>query len=472
MATLIHTGGRQTPPGPKGHPLFGNAPAMVRNPLELFLAARRDYGDVARLRMVGPGAIYLISHPDAVEYILKSKQYGKGEVARAGKLLAGEGLATSDGETWRRKRRLAAPAFHRQRITGFAEMMTAAAVATAERWQPVARDGRPFDMVAEMRDLTLQIIGQALFSTDFSADADAIVAAFNVGVDYVAYRTFNPLALREQIPTPRNRRFLAARSALDTIVYRIIHERRRTGADHGDLLSMLLQTYDAEAGVGLGDQQIRDEVLTLIIAGHDSSTNTLAWAWYLLAQHPTSADKLRAELDAVLGPPEAGHAPTLDDLARLTYTRMVIDETLRLYPAGWAIGRRAATDDTISGYHIPAKAQVFVSPYVTHRHPDFWDNPDCFTPERFDPAHAASRHPFAYVPFGGGPHICIGSSVAMMEAQLLLATLAHRYRVDLVPGHPVEPELRSTLGLRHGLQVTLRERCSTADARHTGIDRG
>lgn len=441
---------------------------MMSDPLQLFSEARRDYGDVVRLRMVGPSALYLVSHPDAVEHVLKSKQYVKGRVARAGKLLAGEGLATSDGEAWRRRRRLAAPAFHRQRIANFAEMMTRATTEVAERWRPRAQAGRPFDIAAEMRDLTLQIIGRALFSTDFSANADTLVTAFNTSVAYVAYRTFYPMALPEYIPTEQNRRFLAARRTLDSIVYRVIASRRRSGTDQGDLLSMLLQSYDEEDGTGLSDRQIRDEILTLIIAGHDSSTNTLAWTWYLLSQNPAAARKLRAELDDVLSPVGRPRQPTIDDLPRLPYTRMVIEESQRLYPAGWAIGRRALAADTIGGFHIPARANVFVSPYVTQRHPDFWSNPDAFEPERFDPAQAAERHPFAYFPFGGGPRICIGNAFALLEAQLLLATLAHRFDVDLVPNHPVEPEIRATLGLRHGLQVTVRER--SVDVRGWAID--
>ncbi|MDP3767798.1 MAG: cytochrome P450, partial [Dehalococcoidia bacterium] len=255
-------------------------------------------------------------------------------------------------------------------------------------------------------------------------------------------------------PTPTNLRFRRAMRTLDDIVYGMIEARRNNGADKDDLLSMLLEARDEETGEGMSDKQLRDEVFTMFTAGHETTAAALAWTWYLLSQHPEAEGRLHNELGSVL----SGRTPGLDDLQRLPYTRMVIEETLRLYPPVWSIGRMALREDTVLGYRIPAKGQVLLSSYVTHRHPEFWDEPERFDPERFAPERAASRPRYAYFPFGGGPRQCIGNEFAMMEAQLALATLAQRYRLRLVPGQVVEPEPAVTLRPRHGVMVTVEAR--------------
>jgi len=261
-------------------------------------------------------------------------------------------------------------------------------------------------------------------------------------------------AMPERIPTPRNRRFLVARRKLDEAVYRLIAGRRRSGEDTGDLLSMLLAARDEETGEGMSDRQLRDEVVTILIAGYETTADALAWTWYLLGTHPEAGARLHAELAAVL----AGRVPAVEDLPQLPYTRMVLQEAMRLYPPAWGLLRQAREDDEIRGYRIPARARIVISQYVVHRHPGFWEEPEQFDPERFAPGRAASRPPFAYFPFGGGQRMCIGNNFAMMEAQLILATVAQRYRLDLVPGHPVEPEPLITLRPRHGVLVTLHDR--------------
>lgn len=454
MAVALPAHQRRAAPGPPGLPLVGNLFDLRRDPLQFYPAMRARYGDVVGFRGLRGLRWFLIAHPDDIEYVLKSKDYPKGQIARALRRLVGNGLLTSEGEFWRRQRRLAAPAFHRQRLHTFATMMTTRAAELAERWQTPARTGQPLDIAAEMMRVTLQIVAQALFSTDVSDAAEVVGWALPIALEDVNHRSTHPFTLGEPWPTPRNLRFRRARQALDRIVYRMIEERRQAGHDSGDLLSMLLHARDAETGAAMDDRQLRDEVMTLFLAGHETTAVTLSWTWYLLALHPDIERRLHAELDEVL----AGRLPTLEDLPHLPYTRMVIDETLRLYPPAWIFGRQSTVDDELRGYHIPAGAPLVISPYVTHRHPDFWETPGRFEPERFTPERIAQRPRFAYFPFGGGPRICIGNQFALMEAHLLLATLASRYRLRLVRDHPVVPEPTVTLRPKYGMRMLLYER--------------
>jgi cytochrome P450 len=254
--------------------------------------------------------------------------------------------------------------------------------------------------------------------------------------------------------TPGNRQFEQALHTLDNVVYRIIDERRRSARDPGDLLAMLLQTRDAETGEGMSDKQVRDEVMTIFIAGHDTVASTLAWTWHLLGQHPQIELQLLDEVDAVLD----GQAPTFQDLPRLTYTRMVIEEAMRLYPPAWGLFRSPVVGDMIGGYHIQAGSVVILSPYVLHRTASFWEQPDRFDPERFTPERSAGRPRYAYIPFGGGPRICIGNSLALMELQLIVAMVAQHYRLRSIPGHLVEPYIEVVLQPRNGLRMTLQAR--------------
>ncbi len=447
---------RHAIPGPPAHPLLGNLREARRDPLAFYPAARRDYGDIVRFRSLGPLRWYLFSHPDDIDYVLRrnARNYHKGIFAASIVPLVGEGLLTSEGEVWRRQRRLEQPAFHRQRLAALAADMTAAAVATAEGWGEPARVGRPLDVAAEMSRLTLQIVGRALLGTDTSGAAATVAGALPATLEYTMYRAESVFPLPLRLPTPRNRRFLRARAALDRLVYGIIAERRRTGADGDDLLSMLLAARDAETGEAMTDRQLRDEVLTILLAGHETTAVALSWTWFLLSQHPEAEATLHAELARVLG----GRAPTAADVPRLPYTRQVIEEAMRLYPPVWATGRQALGDDEVRGYRLPAGSPVVLSPWVTHRHPDFWERPDAFEPERFAPGRAAGRPHLAYFPFGGGQRQCIGNGFALLEAQLIVATLAQRYRLRPVPGHPIEPEPTVTLRPRHGLPMTLHER--------------
>lgn len=414
----------------------------------------RTHGDLVELAM--PWAtVVVVSHPDDIRDVLVThgRSMHKGRALELAKALLGEGLLTSEGEFHLRQRRLAQPAFHRQRIGAYAEAMGRATAAVRDRW----RDGAAVDIHAEMMELTLTIVAATLFGADVSGDSaevsEALDAAFRaVSLGFAA----GPLGMALfKLPLPSTRRFTRAKDALDAIIYRIIAERRRDGRDRGDLLSMLLSAQDDEGdGSGMTDRQLRDEVITLFLAGHETTANALAFAWLLLARHPDAAASLHAEVDRVLG----DRVPTLDDLAAMPYTRAVVAETMRLYPPAYIVGRRAAVPVTVAGQPFPARTIFLVSQWVTHRDPRWWPEPEAFRPERwFDEAAAAARPKFAYFPFGGGTRICIGEQFAWMEAMLCLAMLARRWRVE-VPGP--DPALQPIITMRPkgGLPAVLRRR--------------
>ncbi len=454
MTAVPQTIGPLTAPGPRGRLLLGNMHHIQRHPLEFYSLLRRQYGDVVRFRTIGPFFAFLLSHPDDVEYVLRknAKNYPKEEFVNAKlKLLLGEGLLTSEGGFWLRQRRLAQPAFHRQRLAALATLMTEATEAVLARWEPYTQSARPLDVADEMVHLTLEIVGRALLGVDLSKEAEMLSRAFEVALEHVNYRSTHMLALPERIPTPRNRRFLRACRKLDEAVYRLITKRRQSGEDSGDLLSTLLSARDKKTGEGMSDKQLRDEIVTIQIAGYETTADALSWAWYLLGTHPEAEAKLHAELAAVL----AGRVPTVEDLPQLPYTRMVLQETMRLYPPAWGLLRQAREDDEIRGYRIPRQARIVISQYVVHHHPGVWEEPERFEPERFAPEHIIDHLPFAYFPFGGGQRMCIGNNFATMEAQLVLAMVAQRYRLQLLSGHPVEPEPLITLRPRRGVLVTV-----------------
>lgn len=439
-------------PGPLGNPVFGVMRELQHDQLGFYMKLRRQYGDIVRFRVLGPIFAYVLFHPNDIDYVLRRNQqnYHKGIAHQRFKSLLGEGLLTSDGALWRRERRLAQPAFHRQRIAGFATTMTEATAQMLERWQDYAQSGQAFDIAAEMTRLTLAVVGRTLFSTDVSGEASTVRKNLYIALEHINYE-LSHFTLPERVPTPGNLRYFRAVRALDTVVHEIIDERRQSGEDRGDLLSMLMLARDEETGESMSDAQLRNEVMTLILAGHETTANTLTWTWYLLAQHPDVEHRLHEELASVLN----GRTPTLEDLPRLPYARMILDEALRLYPPAWGMSRKTVNADEIRGYAIPAGAELAVVQYVTHRHPDFWENPEQFDPERFTPERSAGRPHFAYFPFGGGPRLCIGNTFALMEAHLILAMMAQTYSPRLVPNQRVVPEPIITLRPRDGLLVTV-----------------
>jgi cytochrome P450 len=445
------------PPGPKAATPAARVRgyfAFRRDPLNFLTRLAREHGDIVHFRVGGQHA-YLLNHPDLIRDVLVNYQdhFHKGRALQRAKRLLGEGLLTSEGEHHRRQRRLAQPAFHKKRIESYGALMTDYAARHSARW----RDGDTLDIAHEMMRLTLAIVGKTLFNADVESDAEEIANALTEIMEL-----FNLLMLPyseylEKLPLPQTRRFDRARSKLDAIIYRIIVERRRNRTDAGDLLSMLLDTRDEETdGAGMTDRQIRDEVMTIILAGHETTANALSWTWYLLAQHPEAETKLHAELDEVLD--HGRRLPTVEDLPRLRYTEMIVSESMRLYPPAWIIGRLAIKDFNARGYVVRAGSLVLVSQYVMQRDPRYFADPLRFDPERWTTEARELRPAYSYFPFGGGARRCIGEGFAWMESVLLTAAIASRWRMKLDASHKVEPYPRITLRPRRGIRVTLERR--------------
>lgn len=433
-------------PGMKGLPLVGNLAQFQRRPLETLVRAAREGGGVARIDLASERC-YLLSDPEHVRHVLQEnpRNYVKGYDKVA--VLLGNGLVMSEGSFWRRQRRLMQPAFHRRKLAGFAEVMVGETARMLDGWEARAPAGAPFDVAMEMTLLTQRIIVKTMFGGDVGEEGEKIARAFDTALGGIEKRFVIPLWMT-RLPLPANRRFEGALSTIDGAVHRIIRERRRRGQEDGDdLLGMLMGARDEETGEGMSDRQIRDEVTTIYLAGHETTAGTLAWAWYLLSKSPETARGVHRETRRVLG----DRTPVVEDLKDLTYTRAVLDETLRLYPPAWMVSRKAVGEDEIGGYPIPAGQTIFLSPYVTHRREDLWPNPEGFDPHRFAPGNGDDRPRFAYFPFGGGPRLCIGQNFALMEATLILAMVMQRYRLDLVPGRPVDPNPRGTLRPRPGV---------------------
>jgi cytochrome P450 len=422
------------------------------DPIDYLLASFRTFGDVVCTRAVPFRSVFLV-HPDHIKHVLQdnARNYVKGIVIAKLKVLIGDGLFTSEGDFWRRQRRLSQPAFHRDHLAGFATTMTETTTAMLDRWAARARTGAPFDVSAEMSGLTLGIVGRALFSRVLDADADDVGQALTAALAIVNERAIRFLPSPIWWPSATNRRLRRAIAVLDRVVYDIIETRRRAATQPRDLLAMLLLARDEETGAGMTDRQLRDEVMTFLLAGHETTAVALTWTWYLLDRHPAVAERLRAEVAAALGT----RTPTVDDLPRLGYARMVVEEAMRLYPPVWGFMRQAIEEDRVGGFTIPKRSVVTISPYVTHRHPSYWEDPERFDPERFTSERIRGRPRFAYLPFSGGPRLCIGNEFALMEAQLVLAMTVQRYRLRLVPGVRVDAESRLTLRPRGGLPMSV-----------------
>jgi cytochrome P450 len=441
-------------PGPKGDAIFGHLRLMGRDPLGFLADAQRECGDVARFRF-GYIEAYLFSHPDAVKYILQENHKDFDKQTPGFKLLRhafGNGILTSEGSFWLRQRRIMQPAFHRQRLEGFANNMVRTASAVASKWEERAIRGDTFDVFEEMLTLALTIVSDTLFSTEVSDDAKRVAECVDLMQSMFNERLYRFVNLPAIVPTRSNRHYRTSLVTLRKVVLGIVQKRRaRSTAPGGssDLLAMLMEARDEETGEGMSDTQLLDEVLTLFLAGHETASTALAWTFYLLSRHPDARRRLEDELAR-----ELGDGPvTTAILPKLALTRRIVMESMRLFPPAYVTGRRAVSSQTISGYRIEQGSLCFVSPYVTHRHPQFWDNPEGFDPDRFLPDASQTRSPWAYFPFGGGPHICIGQGLAMMEVQIVLATLARRFRLDLVPGHRIEPLCAITLKPKNGIRV-------------------
>ncbi len=440
-----------SPPSPPGHFLLGHLPEL-RDILGFYERCKRDFGDVVRLKLANYTS-FLISHPDAIESVLVThhRNFIKHTFFwRHVTSLFGKGLLTSEGSHWVQQRKLIQPAFHRDRIHAYGAVM----IECAERMSGAWSDGEVRDVHAEMMRVTMEIVVRTLFGGDVSArDATAVSDAFNVAVDQIAIRFKRPMRIPDWIPVPSNVKFNRSVRELDRLIYGFIRERRASSQRGNDLLSMLVDAKD-ESGQSMSDPQLRDEAITLFLAGHETTAIALSWTWYLLSQHPEIEARLHAEIDEVL----QGRRPTPDDVRRLEHTERVVLESMRLYPPAYGFGREALEDCEIAGYHVPARCTVFMMPWLVHRDARWFPDPLRFDPDRWQGDFAKTLPAFAYMPFGGGPRRCIGNSFAMMEAVLLLATIAQRFRLTLVPNHPVEPFPSITLRPKYGMKMTLRAR--------------
>lgn len=459
---------RRIAPGPKGDPVLGNARGFQRDIIGTLLTGWRKYGDVVRFPGIGPlFPVYLLANPDHIKRVLQDEhqRYPKTPfVNDRWRQLVGEGLICSTGDFWRRQRRLVQPAFHRDLVASFADGMVTATSTLLERWGRSADMGQPLDMAVEMVHHALTILAQACFSADWKREAQIMGPAVEVAIGHAYEQMGQIVAAPEWIPTPANRRFRRARSTLDSIVYRLIDERRRSMGrgepQPRDLLGLLLEATDEDSGVGMPDEQVRNEVMTFMFGGHETVASGLAWSLYLLSQHPVVQRRMRQELLDVL----VGRDPTVADLDKLEYGGRVVRECLRLYPPVWLISRTPVEDDEVGGFRVPAGSMVLLSAYVAHRHPAFWDNPEGFDPDRFMVVRSEARPRYAWVPFSSGPRKCIGDYFGQLELQLVLSMILARYRVDLVPGYPVVPKPGITLGFQHGLLMTVHRQPSHARA--------
>ena len=443
-------------PGPKPSLLDALVYRPGRDPLVFFTNLARTYGDVVQYRMAGE-RIFLISDPQHIKNILvtNNRNFTKSRGLERTKRLLGNGLLTSEGAFHLRQRRLMQPAFHRERVAGYGRTMVDYADRLRRRWAERG-DGSTFDVSREMMAVTLAIAGKTLFDLDVESQAAEVGSALTDVMESF-WTSMLPFAdVLERLPVGPLRKAKTARARLDAIIYRMIAERRASGTDRGDLLSMLLLAHDEDDGSAMTDLQVRDEAMTIFLAGHETTANALTWMWYLLSGAPDVERRMHEGIDGALG----GRLPTVADLPSLPFTERVVTESMRLYPPAWIIGRRAIAEYPIGGYVAPARTIFVMSPWVTHRDARFFADPERFDPDRWSPAFKASLPKFAYYPFGGGPRQCIGESFAWMELVLLTATIGQHWRLSLVPGHPVVPQPLVTLRTKHGMRMTLTRRAS------------
>jgi cytochrome P450 len=439
------------PPGPPRSGLFGNLGEFSADRLGALARWARQYGDLVSARF-GPRWILFANHPDLVEEVLvhQNRKFIKHYRLRQAESTLGEGMLTSEGDFWRGQRKLAQPAFHRERIAAYGRVMVEYTERLIEPWA----DGQVRDLHVDMMRLTLEIVAKTLFDAEIGGASAEVCEAMETLMHSFVISTSRPIVVPRWLPTPLNFRVARTVRRLERILFAVIAERRRGGEDRGDLLSMLLHAQDEESGRRMTDRQLRDECMTLFLAGHETTANTLAWAWFLLADHPEVEERLHAELDRVLG----GRPPTVADLPGLTYTQHIVDETLRLYPPGWMLGREAIEPLELGGYRLAKGTTVFMTACVIHRDLRWFDEPDAFRPERWADGLVQRIPRYAYFPFGGGPRICIGNNFALMEAALVLATIAQKYRLRLAPDAVVTPLPSMTLRPAHGIKMALSRR--------------
>ena len=462
MTTNISTlsPGQHKVPQSKGRWLIGNLPEFRNDPIPFLDQSWRTLGDIFKFD-IGPRAFYVISSPEMARQVLVEgkHKYHRGRNFDGGTpltILLGLSLLTTDGESWLSKRRTMQPIFHRQRIVKMGDTMSGAGERMLQRWQ--ARTNHEIELSEEMKLVTLDIINRTMFSADVMGEVDTVGSVVDIGVHYITGRVSALLPAPMSWPTPNNRRFQKAKALLDDYLYRIIRERRANfangGEAKGDLLDMLLEAKDEETGEGMNDEQVRNEVATIYGAGHETTALALTWTWYALAQNPEVLRKLQAEVDTVL----EGRTPTMADLPKLPYTLQVFEESMRFYPPVPFTVRLAEEATELDGYPLPNGAFVMINIHNMHRHPQYWERPEEFWPDRFAAENKTKNNRAAYMPFLTGPHMCIGNNFALMEGQLLLAMMAQKYEMELLPGQRIEKEATVTMRPKYGMKMKLVER--------------
>ncbi len=443
------------PPGPRPIPLFGNAFQMQgKDVLQAYIDLWRRYGDIVHIRFSSLNA-YVLAHPEHVHHVMvkNQKNYIKGVGYDTFRLLVGQGLVTSEGALWQQQRRLMQPSFTPTATTRFATMMVDVTQQMLDRWQTAADQGQVLHMDTEMTQLTMSIIGRAMFGIDLSDEMSEVGRAFQEAFAFIPQRNLHPLPLPLTWPLPQHRRFNRNLQIIEQFIAARIAEGRRQPNDD-TLLGILLRAKDEETAAPMSAQQLRDEVVTLFFAGFETTARSLTWAWYCLGRYPEVAAKLTAEVDQVLG----NRRPVLEDLFKLRYTRMVVDEVLRVYPPTPLLGRQTLEDDVIGGYAIPARSMVIPMPYLVHRHPSAWHDGDRFDPERFAAEAVEQRPKFAYIPFASGPRVCLGNNFALLEMVLALAMVAARYRLELASATELLPEYTGTIRPNHPVMIKISRR--------------
>ena len=448
------------PPRPRAHPVLGSTLDLRRSQVTTYERMMREHGDVVRLAIGPPGLrfeLYCVFHPDGVRDVLVGSRESYSKATRGFRQVAetfGWGLLTAEGELWQRQRRLVQPLFTRKQIASYAELMAQEAAAVAARWEVVARDGGGVDANAEMVQLALRVVGRGIFGDDVAKASAVLDSGFAQLNRHMFRRMMSPIALPDSWPTPSNRRAARARRAVYGVVDELIAKRARAGADGADLLSRLMGAHHPQTGAAMDRQQVRDEALIFLLAGHETTSTALTFTLHLLGCHPAEQRLVQDEIDAVLD----GRSPSAADTAALQRTAMAIKEAMRLYPPAFAIGRRAEVERNIGGYVIPAGSHVVVSQFATHRHPAFWEDAEAFEPARFAPDREAARHRYAYFPFGGGPRACIGAQFAMLEATIAIAVLLQRFDVHSQHERVPLDTQGITLRPRHAVPIQLTPR--------------
>jgi cytochrome P450 len=412
---------------------------MVRDPLQFFQNIALQYGDIVCYRPA-PEPAYLLNHPDYIRHVLVDNNRNYSKDTRSNQIfgkVAGQGLITAEGDTWRKQRRMMQPAFHHRRIEQFDSMIVEIAQTMLDHWQEAFESGQPVDIAREMAALTLTVTTRALFGVDLGEDARKLGEIINQAANYFE-KPSHPLLVQSA-------------QEFGQVVDRIIQQRKQNFKDGGDLLSSMILARDDQTGAGMDDEQLRNQVMSLTLAGYETTASALTWTWHLLSQNLNTVDRLRREVRETL----KGRPPRYADLENLPFIGMVLSESLRLYPPAWVLGRRALGDDVIDGYDIPANTVIAICIYTMHRHPGFWEQPDTFNPERFSPENAKGRHKYAYIPFGGGPRQCIGNNFGLMEAALVMACALQRFELHSVPGMEVHPQALFVLRPNRDMMMSL-----------------